>query len=290
VRGLWFWYLVYPLRVYRYLFAVPITIILGLPEPWRGYCQLAMTSTLAGVAAVGLGLLPRRALGLCLSPALQMAAFLLQRKNWGYQCHPFLAGAHLLMLLGLVTVWAEEATRRRALAWLGLTLVYARCLDELQASPWLTEGARPDVGMRDKVAAYLSTHTKPEDRVFYYGIEPYTLFLAQRRPAVPHLMSFMLNFAPAFASSPPPQGAGPDDAARARIRALQPRVADDACQRLADRPPAAMVFTTSLPNTGPDAVKDVVGLCPALRGLLDTRYRETTTIDRTRIYLRSDGG
>ena len=212
----------------------------------------------------------------------------MQKKGWPYQTHPVLAGAHLVALLGLVTLWNEEAARRRGLAWAALLLVYARCLDELQASPWLAEAPRPNVTMREKVAAYLSHHTTPDDRIFYYGIDPYTLFLARRLPATPHPVSFVLRFAPALAVHAPPEGAGPDEAARARIRDLQPAVAEQACSRLAAQHPAAMVFTAVPPNTGPDAVQDVTELCPALRPVLDAEYRQATVIEKTRVYLRKD--
>jgi hypothetical protein len=286
--GLWFWYFVYPLRVYRYLFAVPIATIFASGEPWRGYCLLGATTTLGGLAAVSLRLLPARAIGLCLAPSLQIVAFLLQQKAWPYQCQPVLAGAHLVLALGLVTVWSDEVDRRRVLAWLALLFVYGRCLDDLQGSPWLGDKPRPDVSMRERVADYLAQHTGPDDRVFYYGIDPYTLFLAQRRPAVPYPVSFVLNFAPALAKPPPPLGAGPGDDARARILGLQPRVSGDACARLVARPPAAVVITSLPPNTGADAVGDVVKLCPAFRDLLDARYHLATTVDQTRVYLRSE--
>ncbi len=294
--GLWFWYFVYPLRVYRYLFVVPLASIFGSPEPWRGYCHLGLMTAVAGLAAVGLRILPRRAVGLCLAPSLQVVAFLLQQKAWMYQCHPILLGAHIVLALGLITAWGEAcdpqaatpALQPRLLAWVALLFVYGRCLDDLQGCPWLTEKARPNVTMREQVAGYLAEHTRPDDRVFYYGIDPYTLFLAQRLPAVAPPVSFLLDFTPALALPAPPQGHGPDAAARARIQQLQPRVAADACARLVARPPAAVVLTSLPPNTSADAMADVVALCPALREMLDTGYRKATTIDKTRVYLRSD--
>jgi hypothetical protein len=285
LRGLWFWYFVYPLRVYRYLFPVPLATIFGGQDPWRGYCYLGATTTLGGLAAIGLRILPARAIGLCLAPALQIVAFLLQRKGWPYQAHPVVAGAHLLLLLGLVTVWSEEAGRRRVLAWVALLFVYVRCLDELQGSPWLADSGRAKVTMREKVAELLSKHTRADDRVFYYGIDPYTLLLAERRPAAPYPVSFVLNFAPVLATSP--EG-GLDASARERILQLQPAVADDACKRLVAQPPAAMVFTSMPPSTGADAVADVAHLCPALRPLLAAQYGSAKAVEQTKVYLRSD--
>jgi hypothetical protein len=287
LRGLWFWYFVYPLRVYRYLFAQPLAAMLGSPG-LRPFYYLGATATVGGLAAVGLRLLPARALGLSAAPALQIIAFLLQRKGWAYQCHPVLAGAHLVFLLGLVTIWSDEAGRRRSLPWLALLFVYARCLEELEASPWLPEAPRMNVSLREKVAAYVSEHTKPEDRVFYFGIDPYTLLLALRRPAVPYPVSFVLDFKPALDPPTSLRDAGPDAAARARVVELQPRVADDACARLVTSPPAALVFTSIPPNTSTDPIGDVTRLCPALEALLRARYRSGMTVERTGVYLRSD--
>jgi hypothetical protein len=295
LRGFLFWYFVYPLRVYRYLFAGSAAAMFAGGEPWRGYTQLGAGATLGGLAAIALRFLPARAVGLCLAPSLQWVAFLLQRKGWPYQCHPSLLGAHLVLALGLVTLWRGEddlaspaSGGRRALAWAALLLVYGRCLEDLQGSPWLGEKARPNVTMREKVAGYLAAHTRPDDRVFYFGIDPYTLFLAQRLPATPEPVSFVLDFTPAYAAPPPPEGAGADTAARARIAALQPRVADDACARLVASPPAALVFQSLPPNTSPDAVADVVRLCPPLHDLIEQQYRKTTAVEHTQVYLRRD--
>jgi hypothetical protein len=150
---------------------------------------------------------------------------------------PDAPGPRRRALLGIVTLFRDEGKRRRVLAWLALLFVYARCLEELKTSPWVAESVRRDVGMREKVAAYTAEHTRPDDRVFYFGIDPYTLYIAQRLPAAPYPMSFVVDLKPALRPPTTPRETGPDPAARARIAELQSVVATDACARLVEHPP-----------------------------------------------------
>jgi len=158
----------------------------------------------------------------------------------------------------------------------------------LAASPWRTpdSGAHRDaeVVQRQKVAEFLRKRTREDARVFYYGIDPYTLYLAKRLPADPHIVSFEVNFGPA--TSAPPSRGGPTRKQREAIDELQARAANKLCTRLREVRPQALVFDVTRRDTGPDAVEDVLRLCPAFRDELAKRYELAQRFGKLRIYLR----
>jgi hypothetical protein len=296
LRGMAFWYFAYPFEVHRYILAIPAGDVLTDVQVREAH-ELALTTTVGGIAAIVCGLLPRASAGIFLAPALQCAAAILQRKGWMYHNQPAVFGAFLALVVGFLHLWSREEEddgRPRVLGWIALVLVFACTILTLGGSIYLNGGGpmhlhEHDYDMRQRVSRFLREQTGPADRVFYYGIDPHTLYLAQRLPASPYsTVSFVLDFAPALAPPPPPAGAGPGPEARRRIEELQRVVADDMCDRVIRSPPRAMVFTSIPPNTGPDAVADVVGLCSALGPMLGDRYGPPTEFSETRVYLRRD--
>jgi hypothetical protein len=293
LRGMGFWYFVYSFQVYRYLFAFRAWELM-IHSPLWTVQYTGLVATVGGLAAVAVGLLPRGAAGICLAPTLQIAAGHLQRKGWDYQYEPVVLGSLLVLAHGFFACWCGEVEgqpRSRGLRWIALVLVFSRSLDTVGAGSFLRStgpAGGHDVEMREQVATYLETHTNRDDRVFYFGIDPYTLYLAHRLPAIPEPVSFVLDYAPVLAVPPPPEGRGPDSAARARIGELQAVVAKDACARLSAHPPAAMVFTKYPPNTSEDPVADVAALCPDLKSMLRERYESSARYSETEVYLRKN--
>ena len=67
-------------------------------------------------------------------------------------------------------------------------------------------------------ARFVAEHTRPDERVQVYGMDPYFLFLARRLSATPYVYAYDLNVSAALAGG---TGAQPDFAAKARIVGMQ---------------------------------------------------------------------
>ncbi len=287
LRGFVYWHYVYALEVYRFIHSVPLDqVFLGM-DPARGFPLLAVLATGGGLVAIATRLLSPAAVGLVLAPSLQFLSGVMQGKGWGYQFHPAVAGAFAVLLLALGRVSeckpsAANPVLRAGAIWVAFTLTLAYCVRELQQSPWRKpEDAAnsPEVVTRQKVAELLRARTPREARVLYYGIDPYTLYLAERRPAIPQLVSFMVNF------SVPTAKSKTSAAQRARIGQLERAAAADVCQRFRAHAPAAIVAATSPPNTGPDALQDLAQFCPEIGVALRDRYERVADIGGTAVFL-----
>ena len=287
VRGFVYWHYVYALEVYRFIHSVPLDqVFLGM-DPARGFPLLALLASGGGLLAIAMRLVSPAAIGLVLAPSLQFLSGVMQGKGWGYQFHPAVAGAVGVVILALGQVSASKhsganpAVRAGAM-WVALTLTLAYSVRELQQSPWRKpEDAanNAEVVTRHKVAELLRAKTPREARVLYYGIDPYTLYLAERRPAIPQLVSFMVNF------SVPTARSTTTAAQRARIVELERAAAADVCRRFRAHAPAAIVAATSPPNTGPDAVQDLAHFCPEIGLALRDRYERIADIGGTAVFL-----
>ena len=60
-----------------------------------------------------------------------------------------------------------------------------------------------------QTAAYLKAHTRPDERVQLYAMDPYVLFLAERRSATPYIYLYDLNADAALAGSWTKEGIHP---------------------------------------------------------------------------------
>jgi hypothetical protein len=137
-----------------------------------------------------------------------------------------------------------------------------------------------------QTAAYLREHTKPDDRVQTYGMDPYVLFLAERASATPYVYAYDLNADTALAGH---TGGRPDDAQSARIRALRDAHEADLLARIQRQPPAAFVFLDSSPLlSNEDAFDDFETHCPSSAAWVHAHYRESTHFGHDHVWMRLD--
>lgn len=275
IRGFLFWYVRYDLGVYRYVTARSAEGLLG-ERGWGGYGRMAVTGLVAAGAGVGLRLLPRRALAFAVAPTLHYAAAIVQAKGWQYQFMPAVASLHLLGTVSLAALWAgrdrepPDWTPLRAAGATALMLFVVKdCLERLQDSSWMipTSSNPPEPSMKDERdgAVALAKLTGPRDRVFFYTGDPILPFLAQRLPATPYMVPLMVTYDVNRNADPDGGTPVPNEAQWASIQAIQQQVRDDLCNRVLELRPKALAFT--------EGKDDVLGYCPDLRPLLDTRYK-----------------
>jgi len=291
LRGFAFWYVRYPLEAYRFWHAVPAAQIAG-DRNFNQYSVLAVGALLAGGAAIAVGLLPRRSLAFAIAPALHFAAALAQRKGWHYQFMPVIGAAHVLFTVGLAALWQGHgepwSPSRTIAAALLLTLVGGRCLDQLLSASWmvrdmgeLQSAAEPIVSTR-QAATLLASVTRPGDRVFLFGFEAMVPFLAQRPPAVPYMVPWMLWFEGGLGDI---GGVHPTDAQLLELRALEREVQADACARLRRSHPQAMVFIDG-GDQGGDAIQTVGSFCPDVLAWIGPEYSLAGQFGGVRVFSR----
>jgi hypothetical protein len=285
-------------------------------NPWSATQAIfAISGAVVLVSLVLLGELPRVAIAIAVVPVCALASVVVQAKGFPYHFHPVTAGVHLQWLA--FASWLTERTRvaRRSRAILrlapiavGLIVAY-RVATAMEDSPhvratWLLwSGATPaERATREyfarfpepdffpfemrQAAAYLREHTKPDDRVQAYGMDPYLLFLAGRLSATPYIYAYDLDVDAALAGG---TGGVPDDAQAERIRAIREAHEDDFLARLQARPPAAFVFLDHSPLvTESDAWDDFDEHCTRAAPWVRAKYRETARFGHDHVWLRDD--
>lgn len=301
--------------MYRFLMPRLPTEILALS--WGGVrSALAAVTSLVMVALILDNQLPRRALAIALAPMCGLAGVIAQGKGFPYHFHPVSAGLTLQWLL--LVVWASErfgAQRglvARLLPFAAAAALAMRVSALLATSPHVTAVWLLDRGataerresrayvdafkdsdffpweMR-QTAAYLKEHTSPTDRVQLYGMDPYVLFLAERRSATPYIYAYDLNADAAIAGSWTTEGLHPTAAQADHIRSLRDEHETDLLERLEKRAPAAFVFIDKAPLlTWEDAYYDFKMHNPRAGAWVETRYTETASFGEDRVFLRND--
>jgi hypothetical protein len=166
--------------------------------------------------------------------------------------------------------WLAQAPARE-------TEAYFRYFPEYDFFPW---------EMR-RAAAFLREHTRPEDRVQTYGMDPYLLFLARRRSATPYIYLYDLSPGAALAGG---LGGVPSEAERRVILEIRDASERDMLARLEADPPAAFVFMDRAPLLSYlDAREDFRAWCPRSSAWFEGRYEEAARMGAFRIYLRREG-
>jgi hypothetical protein len=300
--------------LYRFLWPRAAADILS--NPWSATQALfAVSGAIVLLSLVLLGEMPRRVVAVALVPLCALASVLVQAKGFPYHFHPVTAGVHLQWLV--FAAWLAErtrvASRRKALLRLapvaaGLLIAF-RVATAMQDSPhiravwllwsgWTAESrstrdyfARfPETDyfpfeMR-QTAAYLRAHTRPEERVQIYGMDPYVLFLAERLSATPYIYAYDLDVDAALAGG---TGAVPTDAQADTIRSIRDAHENDLLARLESAPPAAFVFFDGAPLiTEADAWDDFRGHCLRAAPWVRERYRESARFGHDHVWLRND--
>jgi len=301
-----------------YRFMMPRTPREILALSWGGPpSAFAFVTSCLMVGLVLDGQLPRRALPIALFPLCGVVSVIVQGKGFPYHFHPVSAGIYLQWLLLVVWMWERFSARPRGTFTRFLPFVAAACLSGrvaylLPSSPhvadvWiLDKGSTAEkrashdylVYFRDhdffpwqmrQTAAYLREHTQPDDRVQLYGMDPYVLFLAERKSATPYIYVYDLNADAALAGSWMKRGIHPNAEQAAHIRAMRDAHEADMLARLEKNPPAAFVFIDRAPLMSyEDAVYDFKAHNRDAAEWLEKHYRETAAFGEDRVWLRAD--
>lgn len=301
--------------MYRFMMPRTPSEILGLQ--WGGiYASLSLVT-----GAVILGLvwdrqMPRRAIAIALVPIVGLASVVAQGKGFPYHFHPVTAGLYLqwLFLVAWLTerfslatsfparvvplVAAAALAARLSTVITSSTHVTGVWIDDKGGTPELREGQDYLVFFRGpdffpwemrQTAAYLRDHTAPDDRVQTYSMDPYLLFLAERRSATPYIYAYDLNADGALAGSWQRAGLHPTDAQADVIRQMRDEHEDDLLERLQRSPPAAFVFVDKAPlTTYEDSFVDFRMHCPRAAAWVGEHYRETASFGEDHVWLRDD--
>lgn len=298
-----------------YKFIWPRSAIDILSAPWT--MSIVVLACVTSIATLGLVLargLPRRALPLAALPLVGLASVIVQKKGFLYHFHPVSLGAALALLaLGFrACAFAETARAHplrlpfRGLLLTGFFVLAARAAITSSASafpPAPPPGIDPDGAARlapfvrvdffpyalRVVAAHLRAHTGPDDTVQTYGMDPYILFLAQRKSATPYIYGYDLDADAALMGSWRAEGLHPTPDEQAQIRALRDGHERDLLARIEKAPPAAFVFIGRSPLlASADAFVDFQIHCPDAAAWVLARYRETLEVDGIRVWMRGD--
>jgi hypothetical protein len=301
-----------------YRFMMPRTAGEIISLQWGGV--VSALSVLTGATIVALvidGQMPRRVLAIALMPLCGVVSVIVQHKGFPYHFHPVSAGLYLQWLMLVVWSWERFALRPRGtfvriLPFIAAGALGARLCFLLPNSPHITDiwildkGADEErrashdylVYFRDndffpwemrQAAAYLRQHTEPTDRVQMYAMDPYLLFLAERKSATPYIYSYDLNADAALGGSWMRSGLHPTAEQADVIRAMRDAHEADMLERLERAPPAAFVFIDKAPlDTYDDAFFDFKLHNPRAGPWVEQHYRETAAFGEDRIWLRLD--
>ena len=312
-------YLVDVPTMYKFIWPRSAYEILGLD----GYSTLAAAAGATSavmLALLAMGSLPRRTFTIAVAPLCGLGSVLAQRKGFPYHFHPVSVGVSLQWLV--LVVWYSERAHRlprgkaeRLLPVAAAAALSLRVATMMPMSPyvqnlWLLTSKAHDPIERishdylvyfktsdyfpwelRQAASYLRITTKPDDRVQTYGMDPYVLFLAQRRSATPYIYAYDLNADAALAGGnlPAPVGLHPSPREAENIRAIRDAHEADFFGRIKASPPAAFVFHDKAPLiTWQEAVHDFAEHCPESAKWVFANYTETANFNGLRVYLRND--
>jgi hypothetical protein len=301
-------------QIYRFIWAKSVQEIFGEDGP--------ITVAAAGVAASALliGLiamrqLPRRVLVIALAPLCAVAHVIVQHKGFGYHFHPLTAATQIAFLIVLVMLWERfrGAPRTKTvgrLAALGVTIAYAlEVTASMRSSPhtrnvWILAGGEtPERRTREeyfqtfktydffpwdlhRAGTYLREKTSANARVQIYGMDPYVLFLAQRKSATPYIYAYDLNNEAALDGG---WSNKPTDGDIFRINVARDAHEKDMFTRLLAEPPEAFVFIDNSPLiTFPDAWEDFRRCCTKSATWVAATYHPAKSFGEVHIWMRDD--
>jgi hypothetical protein len=296
--------------LYRYIWARTIAEL--FTEPFsRWEAGLGLLGCLTLISLIIARKIPRRALVIALLPLGALASLIAQRKGFMYHFQPLELTSRFVWLTLLV--WLSErfsfGSVRTAIpaivlsVGMGLGATWqARSSPHIATLPAIRQhlqssseretaeyfGLWPEPHfypweMR-QAAKYVQEHTRPDERIVVYGLDPYFWFLARRLASTPYVYAYDLNVGAALAGG---SGARPDQEAKQRILAMQRAHSLDLAAKIKERPPAAFVFIEHAPMTSywDDGPRDFAAWCPDAAEWMDERYRETIRFGVVRVFL-----
>jgi hypothetical protein len=258
---------------------------------WERFSRIAAGAFVAGAAAIGVGLLPPRAVGFVVLPPLTFLSACLQARGFDYHIIPMVASAHVVLLVILTRLWklddAREAPGERrergVVAALALSFAgyYAFCNMQEARPRWGGDPNTWDAPEHEsaedekKAGLYIKAHTEPDDFVFaYVAANAHVVLLsAERRTASPTYLVYWLD----PVSLLPRSEVKPTAAEMTALVALQTDNRKDACASVLRHQPAAMAF---------DSLDMAYAVCPDVRSMLANDFGPPTTFGPIRVYLR----
>ncbi len=259
---------------------------------------------------------PRRALVIALAPLCGIVNVAVQHKGFGYHFHPLTASTHIAALVVVIMLWerCRVAPRKQTtgrLAALAVTVAYAlQVANSMKGSPHERNvvdprrPARPRSAARARsisrpsrtydffpwelrqAASYLRAKTSPTARVQLYGMDPYLLFLAERRSATPYIYAYDLNNDAALDGG---WSNKPTEGDLYRIRLARDLHEKDLLARLRAAPPEAFVFIDKSPLISyPDAWEDFRYCCTESGKWVGAHYHPAKSFGDVHIWMRDD--
>ncbi len=269
-RWYFFWCVVMPYRGNAYIFRLDWRWLFLTANPTER--RDAFVAIVAGVAAIVARLVPRRALGLALLPALIFTGACLQARGYIYQFMPTNA-AELVLLLVVLTELGKArvlpARYRPILAGVALWFAAVQAFDHASTSPFLYSTVSAPTSVfcpaERKVGELVKARTKPSDRVFVYGGNGHVLLLAaERLTASPFIHPFWLD----PVSMIPQSFVKPDAAHLIALEDMVRQTRARTCEAVQANEPASVVS---------DNMDVVFQICPPLKGLLAASYDLVST-------------
>ncbi len=301
-------------QIYRFIWAKSAQEIFGEDGP--------LMVAAAGIAAAALLLsliatreLPRRVLVIALAPLCAIVNVVAQHKGFGYHFHPVTATTHIAFMLVVAMLWerfrgAPRTKRLGRLAAVVVCVAYAlEVTAAMKGSPqirnvWILAGGEtPERRQAEEYfntfksydffpwelrqgSEYLRAKTSPNARVQVYGMDPYLLFLAERRSATPYIYAYDLNPNAAldggWSNRPSPLDV-------TRIKAARDAHEADMLAKLRAAPPEAFVFIDKAPLISyPEAWEDFRHCCAESARWVAETYHPAKTFGEVHVWLRDD--
>jgi hypothetical protein len=301
-------------QIYRFIWARSAPEILGDEGP-LGVATMGLAVSATLTALVVARELPRRLLVLALAPTCGLVAAIAQHKGFGYHFHPLTATTHIGLMVIVVYLWGRFRTEPRKrplgrLLALGATVAYALVIaSNMRLSPhtravWILAGGETEERRNEEEyfdqfkshdffpwdmrqgAWYLSTVTSPDARVQVYGMDPYILFLAQRRSATPYIYAYDLN---ADAALDGGWSNRPTWLEAEHIRAVRAAHERDLLVRLKKAPPEAFAFIDHAPLMSYfEAWEDLRHCCSETATWVAEHYHPARSFGEVHVWLRDD--
>jgi hypothetical protein len=301
-------------QIYRFIWAKSAQEIFGEEGPLMvAAAGIAASALLIGLIATRE--LPKRVLVIALMPLCAIVNVAIQHKGFGYHFHPLTASTHIAFLLVVAMLWERyRAVPRRTplgrIAAVFVAVAYAlEVTASMKGSPhirnvWILAGGEtPERRAKEEyfntfksydffpwelrqAAAYLRERTPSDARVQMYSMDPYLLFLAERKSATPYIYAYDLNDDAALEGG---WSNRPTELDILHIKTGRDAHEKDMLERLRAKPPEAFVFINHAPLVSyPDAWEDFQHTCEESAKWVAITYHHAKAFGDVHVWLRND--